>query len=405
MIKHATATSVVTVIGFLGYAAWSVQRQQPGPVPDVRLPGARLTIDASQYPSLQAAIDAIPEQGGVVLIPPGEFRVQEPLRISRSDVLLQGAGTASHIINANEQGQPALRIGHPDGTRAPSQQRPWRVMISNLRLTGNPKSGHGIEALAVNELFLQGVTVSYHGGDGIRLDQCYEDPRISDCLITYNKGVGLNLLGCHDVVVSSNQLEENQDGLHCIDGFNLCMTGNCLDDHLGRGVVVENTYGSVIAGNMIEECRDAAIVLDRDCYGITVSANVIAHNGRGVDLLDAHGCAISGNTFTINQECALHVSRNSARITISANNFSNSYIGDGKTKRGTSDLAAAGLELGETRELVIVGNLFSSLRPKAIDLRNRESSSVIFDGNAVIDSSTDHQQLTSSMQGDNLIVP
>ena len=58
-----------------------------------------------------------------------------------------------------------------------------------------------------------------------------------------------------------------------------------LDDHLRHGVVIENTYGSVVAGNMIEECRGTAIVLDRDCYGITLSANVIAHNGGGIDLI------------------------------------------------------------------------------------------------------------------------
>ncbi len=53
------------------------------------------------------------------------------------------------------------------------------------------------------------VTVSYHGGDGIELDRCYEDARVNSCLITYNKQTGLNLPGCHDhdTVVSANQFE------------------------------------------------------------------------------------------------------------------------------------------------------------------------------------------------------
>ena len=94
--------------------------------------------------------------------------------------------------------------------------------------------------------------------------------------------------------------EENKDALHCINGYNLCMNGNNLDDHLRHGVVIENTYGSVVSGNMIEECRGTAIVLDRDCYGITLAANVIAHDSAGgIDLRDAHGCAVSANTFTI----------------------------------------------------------------------------------------------------------
>ena len=65
------------------------------------------------------------------------------------------------------------------------------------------------------------------------------------------------------------------------------MTGNNLDDHLRHGVVIENTYGSIVSGNMIEECNGTAIILDRDCYGITVAANTIAHHlGGGVHLLD-----------------------------------------------------------------------------------------------------------------------
>ena len=161
-----------------------------------------------------------------------------------------------------------------------------------------------------------------------------EDPRICDSLLTYNKKTGLNIVGCHDIVVNANQFEENQDAVRCIDGFNLCMTGNNLDDHLGDGVVIENTYGSVVSGNMIEECNGTAIILDRDCYGITLSANVIAHevNG-GIDLRDAHGCSVSANTFTIVKKDAVRVGPASGRITVSGNNFSDSYIGDEKIKR------------------------------------------------------------------------
>ena len=132
----------------------------------------------------------------------------------------------------------------------------------------------------------------------------------------------MNLVGCHDIVVAGCQFEENDDALHCIDSFNLCMSGCCVDDHLGNGVVIENTYGSVVSGNMIEECQGIAIILDRDCYGITLSANVIAHNGGGIDLRDAHGCAVSANTFTIMKSDALRIGPNSGRIAISGNVFS-----------------------------------------------------------------------------------
>jgi len=383
----------------VGVAVCNVQLEARQAVSGPALPGARPAIDASRFGSLQEALDALPPEGGVVRLPAGRFEISEPLVLSRPDVQLIGAGTATHIHNANTDGRPTLIVTHPDGQEVKSADRLWRVMLSNFRLTGNPKSGHGIVAVLINELFVQGVTVSEHGGDGIRLDHCYEDPRISDCLITYNKGTGLNLLGCHDIVVSANQFEENTDAVHCFDGFNLCMTGNCLDDHLGHGVVIENTYGSVLSGNMIEECAGTAIVLDRDCYGNTMSANVIAHNGGGIDLRDAHGCAISGNTLTIMKTDAVRVGPASGRITITGNNFSNSYIGGGGIKRRKNDEAAAGLVLEATRDVVVSGNLFSAVRPKAVELRGEASHRVLFGDNVLVDVTSDHARLKNSAIG------
>lgn len=328
-------------------------------------------VDAAQFSTLQAALDALPAEGGLVRLPAGTFEISEPLVIRGDDVCLEGAGTATHIKNANTEGKPSILVAHPDhqGAANDRDHELWRVRLANFRVTGQEQSGHGIEARNVNEIFIDGVTVSRHGGDGIRLNYCYEDPRVCDSLVTYNGATGLNLQGCHDIVVSSNQFEENNDGVHCFNGFNLCMTGNCLDDHLGNGVVIENTYGSVLSGNMIEECNGTAIVLDRDCYGITLSANVIAHNGGGIDLRDAHGCAVSANTFTIMKTDALRVGPDSGRIAVSGNSFSSSYIGEGQDKRNPNDRTTAGLALIETSGVLVAGNAFSGVDPPAVKLQ------------------------------------
>jgi len=347
----------------------------------------------------------VPAEGGLVRLPAGTFEITGPLFIRMQDVCVEGAGTATHIKNTNEDGQPALVLVHPDGAKGRKNEL-WRVRLANFRITGNEKSGHGIEARGINEIFIDGLTVSYHGGDGIRLDHCYEDPRICDSLITYNKQTGVNLIGCHDIVVSSNQFEENQDALHCFDGFNLCMTGNNLDDHLGDGVVIENTYGSVVSGNMIEECKGYAIVLDRDCYGITLSANVIAHDGGGIDLRDAHGCAVSANTFTLMKTDALRIGAASGRIAVCGNSFCDSYIGDGAEKRRQDDQQAAGVVLSGTTDVGMSGNVFSGVGPKTLTIEgDKPVRRILFSNNVLTDVDSDHARLKDakeSVVSDNL---
>ncbi|MCP5119396.1 MAG: right-handed parallel beta-helix repeat-containing protein, partial [bacterium] len=330
------------------------------------------TINAADFATLQEAFDAVPVSGGLVRIPPGRYELAKPLVLSREDIRVEGAGTATHLVNTNEAGQPALVL------RAAKQgDRIWRVQLANFRVSGNEKSGDGILAEGVNEILIHNVAVDHNGGNGITLVDCYEDPRIADSILTYNAKAGLEVRGGHDSVVNGNQFEENQDALRVLDSFNLCMNGNNIDDHLRHGVVIENTYGSVVSGNMIEECAGVGIVVDRDVYGITLSANVLAHNnGGGIDLRDAWGSAVSANTFTINPSWSLRIGPDSGRITVTGNNFSNSHIG-GKTRREEDygaewpkKVFAAGVLLDGASNVAISGNVFAGLIGEAVRMRN-----------------------------------
>ncbi len=398
MQRFLTVLGCLIVFATL-FANFQLNGQPAAPAP--RLAGTQPEINAAEFPSIQAAIDALPATGGVVRLPAGKFEISRPLVLERDDVLICGQGTATHLVNTNTSGEPAFVIRPKDVANAKAFV--WRVQLADLRLTGNEKSGHGILATRVNEIFLQGVTVSYHGGDGIRLDHCYEDPRVCNSLITYNKQTGLSLLGCHDIVVSGNQFEENRDAVACLDGFNLCMTGNCVDDHLRHGVVIENTYGSVVSGNMIEECQGLGILLDRDCYGITLSSNVIAHEfAGGIELRDAHGCAVTGNSFPIVHHRALIIGPASGRIAVSGNAFGNTYIGDGKTRRPVDQDPAGGIVLDGASDIAISGNLFSGLKTSALTLQGAPSRRVLFSHNVLTDVASGATGLVESQVQDNL---
>ncbi|MBK8041039.1 MAG: right-handed parallel beta-helix repeat-containing protein [Verrucomicrobiaceae bacterium] len=334
---------------------------------------APATVDASKFPSLQAAFDAVPEAGGLVTLPPGVFEITEPLRVKTGDTRIVGAGAATHVVNKNEEGAPAF-ILRPPQLDEDKKARLWRIQMADLRISGSEKSGDGIFAEYIQEIYLEGVSIDHHGGHGIQLKSCFEDPRIADCILTYNKKSGIEIFDCHDIVVNANHFEENQDALHCADSFNLCMNGNNIDDHLGHGIIIENTYGSVVSGNMIEECNGTAVILDRDCYGITLSANVIAHHLEGgIDLRDACGCTLSANTFTIAHRFSVRVAAASERNTITGNTFCNTYIGAGQDKRPAVAKTPMGIDEGtgillETgvNGLTITGNTFSGLSTEAV---------------------------------------
>lgn len=347
-----------------------------------------VVVNAADYDSIQAAIDALPATGGMVKLPPGTAEISTPLIISTGETRIEGAGAATHIKNVNTEGQPAILIRSQEYEANP-QAELWRVQLGNFRVSGNEKSGPGVLAQRIDELYVHGLSVDHHGQHGLSMINCYEDPRIADSIFTYNKQAGIFLDGAHDIVVSANHFEENQDALICVDGYNLCMTGNNIDDHLRHGVVIENTYGSVVSGNMIEECEGIAIILDRDCYGVTLSSNVIAHDMQGgIDLRDAHGCAVSANTFVLVHEFGVRVSPQSGRITISANSFSNSYIGEGKTKRPLKadrpiqEDAAVGVVLEATRHVTISGNTFSGVNKAAIT-GDAQTKGILVTGNVI----------------------
>ena len=160
------------------------------------------------------------------------------------------------------------------------------------------------------------------------------------------------------------------------------MNGNNLDDHLGNGVIIENTYGSVVSGNMIEECAGTAIILDRDCYGITLSANVIAHNVTGgIDLRDAWGCAVSANTFTLDDKFGVKVGPQAGRIPISGNAFCDSCHGEA-AKRKVEGNFAGGIVLEGTSDIAINGNTFTGLSRDAFTA-DGACQRIVFQGNLV----------------------
>ncbi len=362
-------------------------------------------IKADDFKTLQAAIDALPQTGGLLELSARTYEISTPLIVRTGDVLIRGKGTASHIKNINTNGKPALILGSGKQhlKRKGKQESLWRIQLSDFRITGNEKSGHGIQADFINEIYVDGLTVSYHGGHGLLLNFCYEDARVNDALFTYNKKAGIFAEGCHDTIISATHFEENFDAVIFIDGFNLTATGNNIDDHLHHGIIVKNSMGNTISSNMIEECEGIGILLEENTYATTIGSNIFTSDKKGgVVLHDVHGSTITGNTFTIQPVNAVAIDAKCRAITITGNTFANRNVGETEFKGLLIDNVASGIVLENTMLHTITGNTFSNLNRKAIELVGEPSQRILFSNNMLINTESDHAKLLNSNVINNL---
>ena len=328
-------------------------------------------VNAGNYPSIQDAVDALPDEGGTVFIPADTYKISEPIIVTKSDVTLHGAGSGTLLLNISEEGKNTIEL---KGERQPEKSRSeleiWRVKVCNMHLKGNEKCGHGIYAQYVNEISLIETWVDYHGKSGIYLDYCYENPRVSDNNIAYNKENGILIDGCHDIVVSANQLEENGIGVYAKDIFNATITGNNIDDHTKHCIQFVNALGSIITGNMLENCKEASVVLDEKCDGIVLTGNILRQPGE-LRIINAKGVTITGNAFDMSNRNSIET-EGSNFITISGNIFS-----------GGPDDRIYGIVMKDVNDVSISGNTMVKPLEGGIYILGNENKYINITGNTI----------------------
>jgi len=192
-----------------------------------------------------------------------------------------GAGSGTILLNTSKEGKNTIELTGQEG----EGKSIWRVQVSNMHLKGNETCGHAIFASYVDEIFLSEMWIDHHGKTGLHLYHCTENPRISDNNIAYNKENGVFIDGCHDVVISANQMEENGIGICLQNVWNATITGNNIDDHIQYCIYCDKVLGSIITANMLENSNDACMLIDEGCSGITVTV---------IFLEDLGICAIKG---------------------------------------------------------------------------------------------------------------
>jgi len=212
---------------------------------------------------IQAALDSLGSEGGMILIKEGTYVVSNTIRVP-GDVTLSGVGYASKLVLADYADKEIIENKNGDAYVDSN------IVIRDLQIDGN--GGMQTHEAQVSAIVLTNVTNS----------------RVEGCWI-------------HNVA----QLGTNA-AIYVLHSSNVTIRGNMIYDNRYAGIFLRKGTNAIISNNWFYHNHRAVYLIDHN-YGI-VEGNQIVSGDEGVRMYgDASYNLIEGNFFKDNHEEAVAV--------------------------------------------------------------------------------------------------
>lgn len=241
--------------------------------------------------AIQAAINALPADGGTVLVPPGTYMVDTTRKINlRSSMLLlmdpdailkaKTASVARHyILYVYNKADVEIAGGQLVGERdthvyATSSTDEW---------------GHGIQILGGQRVTVRDLRVSRCTGDGVCIGGSASDVVIANIVSTQNRRQGLSITNCSNIRVYGSEFSHTQG-----------TAPEC-------GIDIEPDAGYSCANVWIENCR----MHNNAKYGINIWQRVSTVSVRRCTL-EANGSLGMSTSGCSNIEFTSNLVRNNS---------------------------------------------------------------------------------------------
>jgi nitrous oxidase accessory protein NosD len=286
------------------------------------------SCQTAAYSSIQAAVEAAPLWGTVVVCP-GTYKTS--VTVDRT-VNLHGKWGA--VINAT---------GKPYGIGvAASWVTVSGLTVENASSTANNAPADGIITAgyiggvpkAAGHVTITGDTVKDNKGSGIDLNSTSYSAASNN--VATGNGVGINVSNDLGAAASHNRVTGNTAD----DNPGGC--GIVLADHTGAGV-----YDTVVSGNVADD------------NGLGSPSAPDASAGSGI-ILAAGGTTggvwdnlVTGNTFSGNGHGGVTVHAHAPGLNFSGNAITRNWIGRNNVRTDTHDLKATGIYLADASPLTI----------------------------------------------------
>jgi len=287
---------------------------------NVRDKGARGDGVQDDTQAFQEAIDALPGDGGTVVVPAGTYLI-DPLQSVRlrSRMHLQLAQDATLVAKANaaERGY-VLWLPLVDDVEVSG----GRILGDRDRHLGHGGEwGHGIQIVGASRVTVRDMHIADCWGDGIcvglKKDANGERRLSSDVVFdgivsTGNRRQGLSIVGARNVWVRNCEfshtagtapqcgIDIEPDGPAFVDGVRI---EHCsLHDNAAFGLLVlKHTQGVIVEDCTIEHNRRSGLVINGSSNGSFVGNRIRDNGAPGLVLKGgSRGFTVSRNTFAGN---------------------------------------------------------------------------------------------------------
>jgi hypothetical protein len=277
------------------------------------VPGS--TIDATDYPSIQAAIDALEGIGGAVYVPAGEHRIPEKLRV-HSNITVFGAGIDQTILRLEDGAEVDELIANDSSSGREN------IGIRALTLQGPGAASedccNGLSLEHVKGALVADVAARDHGRDGFYLGykhvdgvpQGVFDTRLSGLRATGNGRNGLSIVQGENILVDGGEYSENNllEDVAAIDlepdpypdGFvrKVRILHTKVASNKNNGIQMWAEGGAIVADNAIcwnaLENNDGTAIADHQSDDDVFVGNTFSNNGADADY---DGSALVGDEY------------------------------------------------------------------------------------------------------------
>ena len=274
-LNHIGSLRVVAVIAAIFSLATFPMPGAAAPVKSTVEPVVIMLQPGVTGGEIQSALDALPESGGEVVLPPGKISIRQPVVMRRDFQTLRGSGAATVLRLADNANCPVIIMGEPvnhpkqavknlcvrdlfvDGNRRQQQRELWRLSGEGSQIRNN-----GITVQDVTDSLIAHVTSARCRSGGLVTTREVRRLKVRDLEAFDNEFDGLACYQTEDCLFTDLFLHDNPGAGISLDlAFNHNVISNAVLTANDLGVFMRSSFDNQFDNVSIRNCRDHGVFM------------------------------------------------------------------------------------------------------------------------------------------------